>query len=346
MAQPNATKINGMATWEDGPEYAPIVRPDDFAVPQVPPLELAPRRQQSAAEAPIDRPSFHDPQGPVAPLAALVPQDLTASRDPGVPFEVVASTVTTTETAWSAAHWSHPTSPLGDWGAPTGAPVSYPAAGPVATQPALQSAGPLMPGSMPYDPMIPIPATLHPAQRGGHPVPGTPEWFGPGPQHTGPHQSGPSPANYPQQHGGGYAPPQGEYGQQAGSVGTVDAKMWATAVTPGLLIVLVLGGLITILSPVLLATSFWLATRVKVATSLIRKIYVSVFVAIGLIGLIAALNNDAAGFGTWWSALGLTCLLACWAMLITIGVLVYRALTRGSQPTPPPPPGTYTGRWG
>ena len=45
-----------MATWEDGPEYAPVERPSQFENPDVAPLSTAPPVQQMAALAPKDRP--------------------------------------------------------------------------------------------------------------------------------------------------------------------------------------------------------------------------------------------------------------------------------------------------
>ncbi|MFP5281995.1 MAG: hypothetical protein ACLGIF_00920 [Actinomycetes bacterium] len=137
-----------MATWEDGPEYAPLQRPDDFAVPAVPPLEEAAPYEQPAASAPRDRPRFQEPDTPVSALSTLVPA-VGPQRDPGLPFEVVSSTMTSTDSAWSAAHWSRP-------GAPALNPRATPAAGPA---PALA-------------PVV--------AQAPAFPAPGTPGWFAPG----------------------------------------------------------------------------------------------------------------------------------------------------------------------
>ena len=62
-----------MATWEDGPEYAPVERPAEFAEPSAPPLSIAAPVPQMAALAPKDRPAFDQPPVPVAPLATLIP---------------------------------------------------------------------------------------------------------------------------------------------------------------------------------------------------------------------------------------------------------------------------------
>ena len=154
-----------MATWEDGPEYAPLEPPANFTVPDAPPLSVAQRPPQPPP-APGDRPQFGGPQQHVAPLATLVPDIGGERRDPHTPFEVDSDTMTQTGSssgAWGAAHWRPPTGApagvpqaAGPWGPPTGTPASRP------TDPmALQSA----PASVP----------------GGLPAPGTPAWFGPGP---------------------------------------------------------------------------------------------------------------------------------------------------------------------
>lgn len=150
-----------MATWEDGPEYAPLEPPADFTVPDAPPLSVADRPPEPPP-ALGDRPQFGGPQQQVAPLATLVPSMGGEQRDPHTPFEVDSDTMTQSGGAggaWGAAHWRPPAgvpqSP-GPWGPPTGAPVAPP------TDPmSLRSAPPTPPG--------------------GLPAPGTPAWFGPGP---------------------------------------------------------------------------------------------------------------------------------------------------------------------
>jgi hypothetical protein len=132
-----------MATWEDGPEYAPLERPADFDPAAVAPLSVAPPVQQMAALAPKDRPAFDQPPAPLAPLAALVPMP-EETRDPQLPFAVVSSTVTS-DSAWGAVHW----------GGASGPPQ------------------PSLPLTVPQTQPVP------PDNR--FPTPGTPGWFGPGP---------------------------------------------------------------------------------------------------------------------------------------------------------------------
>lgn len=142
-----------MATWEDGPEYAPLERPAEYAAATAPPLSIAPPLIQMAAQAPKNRPYFDQPPAPVAPLETLLaaPEE---RRDPRVPFAVLASTMTS-DSAWGAVHWDAPTTP------PVGTPV-----GPTAPFP-------------PSGPIAPPPSQPPPDSR--FPAPGTPAWFGPGP---------------------------------------------------------------------------------------------------------------------------------------------------------------------
>ena len=94
-----------MATWEDGPEYAPLVRPDAFSEPTISPLSVRAPVEQPAAAAPKERPAFADPADPVAPLESLVPP-IEAPRDPAEPFDVVTTALTSADSAWGAAHWA------------------------------------------------------------------------------------------------------------------------------------------------------------------------------------------------------------------------------------------------
>ncbi len=102
-----------MATWEDGPEYAPLVRPDAFTEPTISPLSSAPPVEQLAAAVPNERPAFADPRESVAPLESLVPP-IEAPRDPAEPFDVVTTALTSADSAWGAAHWARPSAPMAD----------------------------------------------------------------------------------------------------------------------------------------------------------------------------------------------------------------------------------------
>ena len=148
-----------MATWEDGPEYAPIERPSEFQNPDAPPLETAPPYMQVAAWAPKSRPLFDNPSAPLTPLSSLVPAQREEIRDPQKPFTVVSSMMTS-DSAWGAVHWAPPSGrPVGPnsgggW-SPTAAAPYPPPDQPIAVRPG-------------NDPAAPFP------------TPGTPGWFAPG----------------------------------------------------------------------------------------------------------------------------------------------------------------------
>lgn len=282
-----------MATWEDGPEYAPIERPQNFAMPEVAPLDQAAPYVQVAAGAPVDRPQFTGPQDPVQPLASIGPDDGGEQRDPHTPFETVESTVTggstgaglatTTATAspnqsaWGSAHWSPPTGP----------PVQPPP--PHAQQQPQQN--------------WPTPD--------GYPAPGTPQWFGPG---------------------------AGTPTAQQGQAGPPDARRVLDAVTPGVAICLVVGGLIYLLAPLMLIIAFVLSGRVKVAKPRVRLAFIIASSALGFFALVGLFTNNLS-FGDWWGFIGMWALVLCWGMLITLPVLIFNELKKGvSRPFSPPPP--------
>jgi hypothetical protein len=153
-----ASTMSCVATWADGPEYAPIERPFAFQNPDAPPLKIAAPYPQMAALAPKSRPVFDSPEKPVAPLSTLLPAR-EEPRDPQEPFAVVSTTMTT-DSAWGAAHWAAPTSPAG-----ARAAVSVPPPGahyPRPDQPLVVQSG-----------NSPTP--------GNFPAPGSPSWWGPGP---------------------------------------------------------------------------------------------------------------------------------------------------------------------
>jgi hypothetical protein len=268
-----------MATWEDGPEYAPIERPADFAPAPAAPLSVAPPVQQMAALAPKERPGFDQPPMPLAPLTSLVPAG-EEPRDPQLPFAVVSSSMTS-DSAWGAVHWG---------GAPTGSPAGFPA---LTTTP-----GP------PYSP-LPVPSTQPLPPDNQFPTPGTPGWFGPGP-----------------------------YGEQPSPPPQVGAKaVWDSAM-PGMCICLAVGGLVYVLAPILFAIAFGLSRSVRVARDQVRRAFAVGSALLGMVGIVAALTNDE-GFSQWWALVGGWSVVACWGVLLTTLVLVYRGLRAGQLPSPP-----------
>lgn len=141
-----------MATWHDGPEYAPQARPDAFAPPSetrgedpagpgprplrtragtptnVPPENESPEEAGAAARAAQHRselaphviPRFNGPQARVAPLGDLATRT-SSPRNPVEPFAVSRSTVTARTSAWGALHGDPSQDPAQRaWGPPAG----------------------------------------------------------------------------------------------------------------------------------------------------------------------------------------------------------------------------------
>ncbi len=154
-----------MASWQDGPEYAPTARPDEFAEPQVEPLEDPPP-VLTLSGAPDERPRFDEPTAPVAPLATLVPEPAD-QRDPQQAFAVVSSTLTTGG-PWGGIHGATPAVAADPWASGPAAP---------AHDAAFPSAAPFPRAYHATDPFLP---TESPPAPAGFPEPGTPQWFGPG----------------------------------------------------------------------------------------------------------------------------------------------------------------------
>jgi hypothetical protein len=95
-----------MASWEDGPEFAPAERPAAFTAPRVAELPVPSPEISPAAGAPAERPAdFAQPTSPAPALASLVAPP-PARRDASQPFEVASMTLTSESSAWGAAHSS------------------------------------------------------------------------------------------------------------------------------------------------------------------------------------------------------------------------------------------------
>ena len=330
-----------MATWQDGPEYAPLERPDEFAEPAAAPLEVAPPPPQPGAAQPVERPAFTGPAEPVAPLASLVPAPRD-ERDPGQPFAVVTTMVTGGWAAESASPF--PSTPHQD-ASPAGRPGPFPLVSAPVPYGAAPFPGAPGPGSTASpvgtdaygqptyggDPSASFPASPYPTYPpapfpsagsahppagpvpSGFPAPGTPEWFAPAP-----------------------------YGEQP-AADPLGPQEVLEAATPGLLICLFVGAVLPPLSPVLLVVAFLLSRRVRVAQSQVRRAHAIGLGAVGTFALIGLLSAPL-DFSDWWSPLGLWSLLCCWVLLVTTPLTVYRRL-RSRRPGPPAPP-VYRGPWG
>lgn len=145
-----------MATWEDGPEYAPLERPGTFAAPPaVEPLDKAPPRRVPSAAAPAAEPTF-DQRVTLPPLAQHQPEP-GPQRDPREPYEVGASAMTEVDSAWSTVVHFHVQPD--QWGPPMGPPAHVGPVGPDPRAP-ITVAGVTRPGGVPGpQPTVPHSAT-------------------------------------------------------------------------------------------------------------------------------------------------------------------------------------------
>lgn len=146
-----------MASWQDGPEYAPTERPAAFVTPPLPPLTApAPPAPVAAPVEPGVEPSFVPAAVPQPDLATLVP-DAAPGRNPNVAFEVTAAAIT--------AGGTMPAGP-------------GQAGGRLPTQP-FTSGGPPLTGYLPVQAAVQPNAQVNPAP---FPAPNTPQWFAPPPE--------------------------------------------------------------------------------------------------------------------------------------------------------------------
>ncbi|MDR1768302.1 MAG: hypothetical protein LBR32_07745 [Propionibacteriaceae bacterium] len=104
-----------MATWLDGPEYAPLERPESFTTPDGPAWDAAAvavaEPDEPAQAPPAERPAFQPaPEAP--PLDAYVPP-APEPRDPLAAFDVPEATLTSAS-AWAAAH-TGPAASIPEW---------------------------------------------------------------------------------------------------------------------------------------------------------------------------------------------------------------------------------------
>lgn len=277
-----------MATWEDGPEYAPLERPAAFSEPPGARLEDAVAVPDPSADAPVQQPRFDAPSTPVAPLARLVPAETGIPRDPHQPFDVVSATlipnpagpfgsspVHAATGAWGAAHWTPPSQAGGQTPGPWGPPVGTPWPAPTTPFP-VSGPGP------------------QPVGTGGFPAPGSPQWFGPGP-------AVPSPP-----------PP------------VVDAGAIVTAMTPGVLITLAVG-LVYWLAPFTLCIAFFLTARIQVAKVAVQRAFLGALGVLVVAAAVGALTNLGT-FGDWWSVVARWALFLSVVMLVVVPLLVRREL--------------------
>jgi len=99
-----------MASWQDGPEYAPLARPSAFVMPDAEPLQVDPAPVSPSDTAPQEEPRFTAPEQDQPALAALAPS-AAPGRNPNLPFVSQTTPLTSTEAR-------QPTQPFGVVGTP------------------------------------------------------------------------------------------------------------------------------------------------------------------------------------------------------------------------------------
>ena len=88
---------------------------------------------------------------------------------------------------------------------------------------------------------------------------------------------------------------------------------------------LVIGGLVYVLSPIMLAISLGLAARAKVATAEVRRAHIFGVVVLVIMGVLGLLIVDT-GLEDWWRFIGQWGLLICWVLLVGTLATIYRRL--------------------
>jgi hypothetical protein len=109
-----------------------------------------------------------------------------------------------------------------------------------------------------------------------------------------------------------------------------DATTVIKTVTPAVLITLALGAIFPPIAPIMLGISFGLATRIKVAQSTVRKVFLSGLGVLAFFALVGAMTNGDS-LGDWWAFVGLWALLISWVVGIVLLAVIYRALKNPSQ---------------
>lgn len=286
--------MGDMATWRDGPEYAPHERPEAFVDPRTAPL-AAPVSAPSLATAPAEEPLFTPPQQPTPDLASLIPS-AGAGRDPRLAFEVISTPLTSTTppapTAWGAAHATAP-------------PASPARTEPVVTatwtpQQPIPPTGPAVQGSIPMPPPLQAHAPINPAS---FPAPPAPPFYPP-----------PAPGQ--------------RYGQAPGQV--TFNQVWQ-AVTPGVFIALVVGAVLSWLSVLMLLMAYSLAIRVQYRRRLVRMILGGAAGLVAAVGGVTLWLDDFYLTSAWDNASGVAQVL-CWLLPFAVGLVTAVALTRGERP--------------
>ena len=136
-----------MASWTDGPEYAPTVRPTAFVAPVADALPNPEPAAAPAADLPLSEPTFQPPASPAPDLRELVPS-AAPGRNPNLPFESLTTPLT--EVA-EPAQIRDPHRPFAE----PGPPMNASPAAPVAQAPAQVNPPPFAAPGAPSWPAVP-----------------------------------------------------------------------------------------------------------------------------------------------------------------------------------------------
>lgn len=288
-----------MATWTDGPEYAPVERPGVFVEPDAAPLDApAPEPRPEPAPAGAPAPSFQAVEAP--PLEALAAPEPTR-RDPQQPFDVAST-------------------PLTSWGEGPG-----PSADPTA---------PLMPVPVPAAPVA-LPYGAEPSFPDASPVPQVPQASAWGSAHAyPPPQTAPVPQAPPPP--GAWPPPQ-QWTSQPPAVPTAPGiAQVVAAATPGVLICLALATFIAPLSIPLMMVASVLATRIRYRRLVLQR-WFSTAVSLSFVAGLVTVFTSRRAFDVfwWWDAANSWGRLAAGALAVLVLVMVWDALRKQEPPEEP-----------
>lgn len=306
-----------MAHWTDGPEYAPVDRPDVFVEPDAAPLaapDAGPPRPPAEFVPPgAGRPGFGPVDAP--PLAQLV-APAPPTRDPHEAFDVA----TTPMTAWSAEAAGPSTAPPPvDAPPPTGVPFDLPPprtpANPSAWGAAHASNAPRSPVA--WTPDQPFPGGAPPASS--HLAPPPHAWPPPAVNPSGFPPPGPPPWQQAPPAPVGFAP--------------VTIADMLRATTPGVLICLAIGALLPPLSIPLLLVASALASRIRQRRAVVSGAFsIAVAAAFGL-GLASMLLVEGIfDVFVWYTSAVGWAQLANWVMLLVTPAVVGDSLRRREPP--------------
>lgn len=285
-----------MADWTDGPEYAPLARPDAYAPSGAAALAdvTAPTL---APDTPTERPEFQSGAG--VPLDQLIPQRVD-DRDPSMPFAVVASVMTA---AGALPSRTPPGAAAAPWSG-AGAPGPIPQGQPWAPQ------QPMVLPDLPAPDPMPM-AAAHPAPQvnpQGFPTQDPAQWYTSNQLLTPP--TAPVPAKSLTQ-----------------AIGWPVLLLLASG---GL--VPFFGALGWVAPVCLIGATAVAAQRLRYRRGEAVKTLVVIGVSAVLLALLDAANASRPGVATWWSSVCGWAQAGCWVAVPALMFMVGSALRRGERP--------------